>query len=130
QIQRIPVWTNEHALNEILSNLVSNAMKHAWRNSGDRAKRIAITINEAPDGYAALAVTDNGVGIESTDLERIFEKGFQSTSEIKADGGHGFGLAIVRALVSRMPGHEIAVESALGVGTTFRIRLPLTEPEP
>ncbi len=127
--QQIHVWTNEHALNEILSNLIANAGKHAWPKSSDRSKRISVVISRIDDKTAELAISDNGRGINPGDLDRIFEKGYRSPSEQKSPFGNGLGLAIVRGLVARLAGHSISVESSVGVGTTFRLRIPLTDPQ-
>jgi signal transduction histidine kinase len=75
---------------------------------------------------AELSVADNGHGIDEEILDRIFEP-FFSTKD--SDEGTGLGLSVVRGIVE---GHQgtISVESVVGEGTTFRIRLPLGSPGP
>src|SRR5690606_33475201 len=125
--QQLLVWTNEHALNEILFNLVSNANKHAWHGITGRVKEIMIAIEVIDVRFIDLVVTDNGVGIHSNDLDRVFEKGFRSQSQAQLPGG-GLGLSIVRGLANKLANHEISLQSIQGTGTTFRVRLPRFDP--
>ncbi|MEO1231038.1 MAG: ATP-binding protein [Myxococcota bacterium] len=80
-----------------------------------------------------LGVTDKGIGIAPPDQRRIFEKfhrvDCRRTSEV---GGSGIGLSLVKHIVEAHDG-DVEVESALGAGSTFRVRLPvmpLGEPAP
>ena len=71
-----------------------------------------------------LRVSDTGIGIPSRDLDRIFERFYRvDRARSRETGGTGLGLAIVRHVVENHGG-EIAVESELGRGTTFRVRFP------
>lgn len=76
----------------------------------------------APDTYAVITIGDTGGGIEEDDLDRIFEPFFTS----EASDGRGLGLSVVEGTVSQSGGF-IAVESEVGVGTTFRVFLPCVE---
>jgi len=68
-------------------------------------------------------VLDQGMGIETEHLPRVFERFFRpDKARNRAQGGTGLGLAIVKHFVQRMGG-EVGVESKLGKGTTFRVRL-------
>jgi signal transduction histidine kinase len=69
-----------------------------------------------------ISVRDNGRGIDPAHVGRIFEP-FQSFATSSRSRGAGMGLAIVKKIVEKRGG-EISVESELGKGTTFRIRLP------
>jgi two-component system OmpR family sensor kinase len=71
-----------------------------------------------------LAVSDTGAGIAPEDLQRVFDR-FYRTDESRArdSGGFGLGLSIARDLVEAMGG-GISVSSELGLGSTFRVRLP------
>ena len=72
-----------------------------------------------------MAVTDQGLGIPPDEQQRIFERFYRvDSARSRATGGTGLGLAIVRHVAE---GHEgsVTVESELGVGSTFRLRLPL-----
>jgi signal transduction histidine kinase/ligand-binding sensor domain-containing protein/ActR/RegA family two-component response regulator len=73
-----------------------------------------------------LTVTDTGVGIPPEDLPHIFDRFYQANNLEKAkSGGTGIGLALTRELVLAMGG-EISVKSQVGIGTTFMVRLPIT----
>ena len=106
------------ALEQVFSNLIENAVKYA---KPGRAGRIVVRGRTAgPD--AIFEVEDNGRGIAPRDHERIFElfrrAGDQDTS------GEGIGLAHVRALLRRLGG-RIDCVSALDVGSTFKVQVPL-----
>jgi signal transduction histidine kinase len=109
-------------LAQLLDNLVSNALK--FTPSGGR-----VWVRARPDGDAAvLEVSDSGIGISDTDRERLFQRFFRAASATDhAIQGTGLGLAISRAIVEAHGG-SIEVRSEEGVGTTFRIRLPLETP--
>jgi signal transduction histidine kinase len=104
-----------------LLNLVDNAVKYG-KESGVveiRAKR--------EGGEVVIEVQDDGEGIEAQHLPRLFERFYRVDAGRSRDrGGAGLGLAIVKHLVESMDG-TITVESTVGVGTTFRVTLPLFE---
>lgn len=101
---------------QIIANLVSNALK--FTNSG----RIAISASDC-QGAVMIEVTDSGIGMSEQELTRIFDPFEQTPKGMKA-GGTGLGLAIVRMLTEMMDG-TVKVESKVGVGTSFFVRLPL-----
>jgi PAS domain S-box-containing protein len=106
-------------LRQILSNLLSNAMKFTEQGS------ILVSARAVDDRTVEIAVADTGVGIPSDRLEAIFEKFSQADISItRRFGGTGLGLAICRSLV-RMMGGEISVESTLDSGSVFYITVPL-----
>jgi signal transduction histidine kinase len=77
------------------------------------------------DGAVVLRVSDTGVGIPQRDLPRIFERFYRVDQARSRDtGGTGLGLAIVKH-VCENHGGEVTVDSELGRGTTFEVRLPL-----
>ncbi len=107
---------------QILYNLVSNAVKFTAR--GDVS--VEVTRN---DGDLVLKVSDTGPGIAADRLPVLFDKFVQEdASTTRRYGGSGLGLAICRELASLMGG-AIAVESEVGVGSTFTVRLPLAPAE-
>ncbi len=116
-------------LEQVLMNLVLNA-RDAMPEGGAIAVRTGVALATPPgadpdatDRYAMLAVTDSGAGIPPADLPRVFEPFFTTKRQ---QGGTGLGLATVYALVQQHDGF-VTVESQVGLGSTFRVFLPLTE---
>ncbi len=94
---------------------------------GKDGGKVAITAAaNAESSTATIVVTDDGEGIASEHLPRLFERFYRVGAGRSRDrGGAGLGLAIVKHLVESMDG-SIAVESTLGEGTKFLITLPTT----
>jgi two-component system, OmpR family, phosphate regulon sensor histidine kinase PhoR len=112
------------ALEHVLSNLVDNAVKYA--GSG---KNITVRALAEPD-MACLEVADDGVGIESRHLPRLFERFYRvDPGRSRAQGGTGLGLSIVKNLTESMAGH-VSVKSELGQGTVFQVWLPYAGSRP
>ncbi|MFC3053397.1 sensor histidine kinase [Kordiimonas pumila] len=116
---------DELRLRQILINLCTNATKFTIEGS------ITIRIHSKffRDGRAGwvLEVEDTGIGIPEEKQSGLFDRFTQvDTALSRRHGGVGLGLAICRELVSRMHGH-LSVRSIVGVGTTFRVHLPLVE---
>jgi PAS domain S-box-containing protein len=114
----VTVWADAEKVQQVLVNLVSNAIKFT-----EPGGRIAIACH---DGRAdvALVVADTGRGIAAAQLGAIFEPFVQVNREFKRpQDGVGLGLAISRDLARGMGG-DLTVESALGTGSTFTLRLP------
>jgi signal transduction histidine kinase len=111
------VVTDKHKVMQILINLVRNA-KYACDESGRNDKIITVKITR-DDRAVKIAVVDNGVGIPSENLTRIFAHGFTTRKE-----GHGFGLHS-GALAARELGGELSVHSdGPGCGAAFTLILP------
>jgi sensor histidine kinase regulating citrate/malate metabolism len=104
------------ALITILGNLIENAMEALKGNSID-PKTIEILVKEDSD-KVVIKVTDNGIGIKTENLDKIFKKGY-STKE----GSRGQGLFLVKDIVEALEGN-INVESVLEQGTRFTVELP------
>ena len=106
-------------IERLVTNLVSNAGKYT--PSGGR-----VTVCLAVEGdEAVLECTDTGLGISAEDQEQLFQEFFRSTNPLAlAQPGTGLGLSIVHRIVSRHGGRT-EVESRLGEGSTFRVRLPV-----
>lgn len=108
---------------QILSNLLSNALKFTER--GHVLARLKL-LRTARGARLELAVEDTGIGIEPEARERIFDNFEQADlSTARHYGGTGLGLAICRRLVNLMGG-AIEVRSEPGVGSVFRVSLPVT----
>jgi signal transduction histidine kinase len=111
------VMADRRAARSILDNLVANALRYTPPDG-----EILLTAEELKD-YVQFKVRDSGRGIEAERLSTIFDR-FNPFSE----SGTGMGLALVRRLVESLGG-QIAVESRLGHGTTFRFTLPVAVAE-
>jgi signal transduction histidine kinase len=115
----LPTIVNDRvAVEQILSNLIENALKYL-----QPGRPGVIDISGGSDlGRAWIAVTDNGRGIEARDHDRVFD--LFRRSGVQDQQGEGIGLAHARALAYRLGGN-IEIESELGVGSTFRLILPI-----
>jgi len=111
------VRADRRAVRTVLDNLVSNALRYTPPDG-----EILLAAEEIKD-YVQFTVRDSGRGIEADRLSTIFDR-FNPFSE----SGTGMGLALVRRLVESLGG-QIAVESRLGNGTTFRFTLPVAVAE-
>ncbi|MGI9822499.1 sensor histidine kinase [Agromyces sp. Marseille-Q5079] len=102
-------------------NLISNAI--AYSNEGGRVG-VGVKVH---DDAVEIAVTDQGIGIEGDDLDRVFERFFRvDQARSRNTGGSGLGLSIVKHTVQNHGG-DVRVWSQPGRGSTFMIRLPLAE---
>ena len=109
-------------LNQILFNLVSNAIKFTHRGS----VTVSIMCRKQPTGYYLnVGVKDTGIGIEQERITHIFEPFVQAESTTTREyGGSGLGLAIVHSLVEMLNG-EIEIESTIGRGTYLQLSIPI-----
>ena len=106
------------ALRRALLNLVENAIKYT--PAGGKVE-LSLT---SDDGFAVLTVQDTGIGIATTDQERIFERFVRlDAARARETGGTGLGLSIARAIVVAHGG-TLEVKSEAGAGSRFTIRLP------
>ncbi|MGE3188512.1 MAG: PAS domain-containing protein [Vicinamibacterales bacterium] len=108
---------------QVVRNLLSNAFKFTTAGS------VTLSVSADRDGATEIAVADTGTGIPADRASRLFEpftQGDESTA--RQYGGTGLGLAISNELVGLMGG-SIGVESEVGRGSTFRVRLPLPSAE-
>jgi len=109
---------DERRITQVLLNLVGNAIKFTEQG------KVAVQLS-ASDGSFLAAVTDTGPGIKQEDRERIFEEFQQSDSSLtKNKTGTGLGLAIAKNIVE-LHGGRLWVESTLGEGSTFYLRIPV-----
>ncbi|MFA7404547.1 MAG: response regulator [Pelobacteraceae bacterium] len=128
----MPVFADAHRLDQVLMNLATNA-RDAMPNGGflriatermklDEAFIMALGYGK-PGMYAVMTVADSGIGMDDVTRRQIFDP-FFTTKDIGK--GTGLGLAVVYGIIMQHDGY-ITVDSEQGIGTTFRIYLPLTE---
>jgi signal transduction histidine kinase len=110
------LW-DESLLRHIFSNLFANAIKYSPQGGIIRLEVIA------QDNLAIFNLIDHGIGIPPDDLVKLFQA-FHRASNVGKISGTGLGLAIVKRCVEAHGG-DIFVESEVGVGTTFSVKLPL-----
>jgi two-component system phosphate regulon sensor histidine kinase PhoR len=114
----VAVLCDRSSLNRILANLLDNALKYA--EPGGRA---GVTAARS-DSETTITVWDTGVGVPSTELERIFERFYRvDKARSRELGGTGLGLSIVKHL-TEAHGGRVSVESQLGKGSRFTVVLP------
>ncbi|WP_224242188.1 ATP-binding protein [Hyalangium gracile] len=113
-----PVLTEKHTVLRILMNLISNA-RYALEANSPGERRLTLRLEPLAGGRALLEVSDNGIGIPSELLTRIFEAGFTTRAE-----GHGFGLHSSAIAAQELGGSLRAYSDGEGLGATFRLELP------
>ncbi|RPJ11617.1 MAG: HAMP domain-containing protein [Deltaproteobacteria bacterium] len=122
-------------IRELFLNLIENAVKYTEEGGSIKVQlrngNSDSPLNEAepkPDGgkrFAEIRVTDTGIGMDREDQERIFDRFFRiDKARSREQGGSGLGLSICKWIVQAHQG-EITVESELGKGSSFIVRLPL-----
>jgi signal transduction histidine kinase len=118
----VTIRTDPDKLRQVLVNLGGNAVKYTER--GD----VRVVLREETSHQAVIRVSDTGIGIAPEHLDQIFEPFWQVDSGQRShDGGTGLGLSVVRHLVQLLGG-EVSVESVLGEGSTFTVRIRSLEP--
>ncbi len=117
-----PLMCNVGGLNQVFLNLIVNAA-HAISETDKDATEGTISISTALSGeHAVICIADNGCGIPADNLEKVFDP-FFTTKPVGR--GIGQGLAIARSIVVEKHGGHIDVESVVGSGTRFVLRLPM-----
>jgi signal transduction histidine kinase len=120
EFEEVPAITvDKHRVLQILVNLIRNA-KYACEDSGRTDKRITIRVTRCALGVA-IAVVDNGVGIPTENMTRIFSHGFTTRA-----GGHGLGLHSAALAAQELKGSLGVASDGPGCGATFRLELPIT----
>lgn len=114
-----PLRLDSDLITQVITNLVSNAIKFTARGGS-----VSVTARRKDDSVECL-VTDNGVGIPSQTLARLFRPFERGADPLRA-GGTGLGLSIVKAIVERHGG-RVTAQSTPGRGSTFGFSLPLAD---
>src|SRR5579859_6023926 len=117
-----PVSVDRHKVLQILINLLSNA-RHAVANIPPHARCVKVSILQENEDLVCLRVTDNGVGVEAENLNRIFSQGFTTRKD-----GHGFGLHSGAIAAKEMKGTLTAQSDGPGKGAVFTLELPVYQP--
>ena len=113
------LYTDDKKLSQILRNFISNALKFTTRGE------VRVSAVENPDETITFAVTDSGIGIDPKFHSAIFQDFTQVDSPIqKRLRGTGLGLSLSRQLAELLGG-KVALQSALGSGSTFSVTIPL-----
>ena len=113
---RTHAWMDARLMYSVLSNLLSNATKYSPPSS-----TITFTLTTAPEAIA-FQVKDEGIGIDKSDLATLYNPFIRGKNAQKA-AGTGLGLALVKKCLDLHQG-QITVESAVGLGTTFTVKVP------
>jgi CheY-like chemotaxis protein/anti-sigma regulatory factor (Ser/Thr protein kinase) len=126
QLSATPLWVKAQAyhLQQAVDCLVDNALKFTPPNGQVEIKVYTET------NWICLSVADTGIGIEEAELEYIFDSFYQvDGSSTREYGGVGLGLAVAKAVVEAYAG-QLSIESQLGRGSRFTIKMPAASPVP
>jgi len=115
-LDEITFYGNEELLMQVWANLFSNAIKFTPDNG-----TITCTLKQS-DSFIITTISDNGIGISEDVQKHIFEKFYQGDKSHSSEG-NGLGLALVRRIID-LSGGTIEVQSELGAGSTFTVKLP------
>jgi two-component system, OmpR family, sensor histidine kinase SenX3 len=125
----LTIFGSESQMVTAVANLVENAIAYSPdRPKGSKPAQVSVTVRVEGD-EVSIAVTDEGIGIEAKDLDRIFERFYRADrARSRSTGGTGLGLAIVKHIATNHGG-RVDVASVVGVGSTFTFRLPIRPPD-
>lgn len=117
--ERLIIWGDRMRLEQLLTILVDNAIKYSARGT--------VTVSALRQNrQLVIKVEDEGIGIDTQDIERIFERFYRvDKARTRAEGGFGLGLPIAKLIVEQHQG-TIEVESKKNGGSSFIVKLPLT----
>lgn len=121
QSQLQPLWADEDRLEDIIGNLISNAIKYSPQGG-----KVFIEAQTGDDSFIHLSVKDQGIGIAKEEQERLFQPFYRGENASKTAQGYGLGLYFCHELI-QAHGGKIWVDSMgkQGQGTTFHLCLPL-----
>ena len=118
-LDQVQLQGDPDGLKQLLLILVDNAIKYTPEGG-----RVQLAMRTEP-GAAVVTVADTGIGIDPEDLPHLFERFYRADKARSRDlGGTGLGLSIAKWIAESHGGH-ISVESTVGQGSTFTLRLPL-----
>lgn len=112
------VYSDAKWLEFIVNQIVQNSIKY-----GKEADAVIRITTAKKEGIVTLFIHDNGIGIEQSDINRVFEKGFTGQNGRKISHSTGMGLYLCHRLCEKL-GHHLAITSTLGEGTTIKITFP------
>ncbi|WP_336770911.1 two-component system histidine kinase PnpS [Paenibacillus sp. MMO-58] len=116
------VEADEDRLRQIMMNVIANGVNYTPEGG-----KVSVHIESIDEDHIRIQISDTGIGIPKKDLPRIFERFYRvDKARSRSSGGTGLGLSIVKHLVELHKG-TIAVTSAVGVGSTFVIELPVLQ---
>lgn len=120
ECDNIEVWYDQKQMQKVINNLLSNALKHTKAED-----TISITVKKQNDN-AIIEIRDTGAGIDAAEIDKIFDRFYQTEQldSLTAGAGTGIGLALTKGIIELHHG-TIAVESELGKGSRFIISLKL-----
>lgn len=113
----IYIFADREKISQVLLNLIDNSIKYGNENGKTKISFFDM------DENVLIEITDNGIGLEKKDIQRVFERFYRvDKSRSREQGGSGLGLSIVKHIIEA---HEqsINVRSAIGIGTTFAFTL-------
>lgn len=120
-VRDVTVMGDFNRLIQVFTNLITNAITYSPEDT-----TITLRIKESA-GYGIIEVADQGMGIEKSEIARIFERFYRvDKARSRNSGGTGLGLAIVKHLIEAHNG-KITVESKVGVGTCMKVLIPLSK---
>lgn len=119
KVDEVTAHVNQRDVAIAVRNILDNAVRYSSQGG-------SVSVSVRPEGeVVVIGITDTGEGIPTRDTERVFERFYRvDSARSRATGGTGLGLAIVKH-VAESHGGSVSLESELGVGSTFTIRLPL-----
>ncbi len=117
------VLVEKHKVLQILVNLIRNS-KYALDESGRPDRQVTVRVAKNGADFVRISIIDNGVGIPSQNLTRVFEHGFTTRRD-----GHGFGLHSGALAAKELGGTLTAFSDGLGTGATFVLELPVQPKE-
>ena len=120
----VRIFTDPTALETIFKNILDNAVKYS-----EGRPEVTVEMSPQETGQLIITVTDKGIGVERTQIKRIFKRFHRAPGpRVNERSGSGLGLYVVHRLVRNLGGRIRAESDGIGKGATFRIRLPMGAP--